>query len=105
MAFWKALFGDEGTAALKSAQFIVGAAAAHESATSALSDEALKSKTAEFRQRLSAGATLDELAPEAFAAVREAARRTLSQRHFDVQLVGGMVIHSGGIAEMRPGDG
>ena len=105
MAFWKALFGDEGTAALKKAQFIVGATGALESATGALSDEALKAKTAEFRQRLSAGATLDELAPEAFAAVREAARRTLSQRHFDVQLVGGMVMHSGGIAEMRTGEG
>src|SRR3989344_4529468 len=105
MAFWKALFGDEGTAALKKAQFIVGATAAHESDTRALSDDALKAKTAEFRERLSAGATLDELAPEAFAAVREAARRTLSQRHFDVQLVGGMVMHSGGIAEMRTGEG
>ncbi len=72
---------------------------------SALSDEALRAKTAEFKKRLADGATLDDLLPEAFAVVREAARRTLGQRHFDVQLIGGIVMHRGGIAEMKTGEG
>ena len=71
----------------------------------ALSDEALRAKTVEFRERLAKGATLDDLLEEAFAVVREAARRVLGQRHYDVQLVGGMVLHQGGIAEMRTGEG
>jgi preprotein translocase subunit SecA len=71
----------------------------------ALSDAALQAKTAEFRQRLTAGESLDDLLPEAFAAVREAAWRTLEMRHFDVQLIGGMVLHDGKIAEMRTGEG
>ncbi len=71
----------------------------------ALSDEALRNKTAEFRQRLARGAKLDDLLPEAFATVREAARRVLNMRHFDTQLMGGMVLHSGKIAEMRTGEG
>ena len=70
-----------------------------------LSDAALRAKTDEFRERLKAGATLDELLPEAFAVVREAARRTLRMRHFDVQLIGGMTLHKGQIAEMRTGEG
>ncbi|WP_421932771.1 preprotein translocase subunit SecA [Phenylobacterium sp.] len=70
-----------------------------------LSDEALRGKTAEFKARLAKGETLDQLLEEAFAVVREAARRVLGQRHFDVQLVGGMVLHQGGIAEMRTGEG
>lgn len=72
---------------------------------SALSDEELRNKTVEFRQRLSAGATLDSLLPEAFAVVREAGKRSLGMRHFDVQLIGGMVLHGGNIAEMRTGEG
>jgi len=71
----------------------------------ALSDAELRAKTAEFRERLAKGATLDDLLEEAFAVVREAAKRTLGQRHYDVQLVGGMVLHGGGIAEMRTGEG
>jgi preprotein translocase subunit SecA len=71
----------------------------------ALSDEQLRAKTEEFRQRLADGAKLDSLLEEAFAAVREAAKRTLGQRHYDVQLVGGMVLHEGAIAEMRTGEG
>jgi preprotein translocase subunit SecA len=71
----------------------------------ALSDDALRGKTAEFRQRLENGATLDSLLDEAFAVVREASQRTLGQRHYDVQLIGGMVLHHGGIAEMRTGEG
>ena len=70
-----------------------------------LSDEQLRAKTAEFRERLAAGTELDDLLPEAFAAVREAARRTLGQRHFDVQLMGGMALHQGKIAEMKTGEG
>lgn len=72
---------------------------------SVLTDEALRAKTAEFRQRLEAGVTLDSLLPEAFAVVREASKRTLNMRHFDVQLIGGMVLHGGNIAEMRTGEG
>jgi len=70
-----------------------------------LSDPQLQGKTAEFRQRLSRGETLDDLLVEAFAAVREASRRTLGQRHFDVQLIGGIVLHQGKIAEMKTGEG
>jgi len=70
-----------------------------------LSDAELEAKTAEFRERHSEGATLDELLPEAFAAVREASVRTLGMRHFDVQLIGGMVLHQGKIAEMKTGEG
>jgi len=71
----------------------------------ALSDEELKAKTAELKQRLQNGASLEELLPEAFATVREVSRRTLGLRHFDVQLIGGIVLHSGKIAEMRTGEG
>jgi len=71
----------------------------------ALSDEALAAKTVEFRQRLKEGETLDELLPEAFAAVREASKRTIGLRHYDVQLIGGIVLHQGKIAEMRTGEG
>ena len=118
MTFWKSLFGDEEAAALKRAEYIVAPVNALESAMQALSDEELRAKTAEFRARLlkakeeggetlgrPTGEALDALAPEAFAAVREASVRTLKQRHFDVQLVGGMVLHQGGIAEMRTGEG
>src|SRR6187200_148898 len=70
-----------------------------------LSDEQLRAKTAEFRERLAKGETLDDLLVEAFAVVREAAKRTLGQRHFDVQLKGGMVLHQGKIAEMKTGEG
>jgi preprotein translocase subunit SecA len=70
-----------------------------------LSNEALRAKTTEFRERLRQNATLDDLLPEAFAVVREASLRTLNMRHFDVQLIGGMVLHGGNIAEMRTGEG
>jgi preprotein translocase subunit SecA len=73
--------------------------------TEELSDEELARKTVEFRQRLENGESLDELLPEAFAATREAARRTIGQRHFDVQLMGGAALHRGTIAEMRTGEG
>jgi preprotein translocase subunit SecA len=71
----------------------------------AMSDEELRNQTPAFRERLAKGETLDDLLPEAFAVVREASKRTLGQRHFDVQLVGGMVLHSGNIAEMKTGEG
>ena len=70
-----------------------------------LNDTELKAKTDEFRQRLKDGETLDMLLPEAFATVREAAKRTLGQRHYDVQLIGGIVLHKGMIAEMKTGEG
>ncbi len=105
MAFWRRLLGDENLKALRAAESIVASTNAQEEVTKALSDEALKQKTLEFKKRLSERATLDELAPEAFAAVREASRRTLGQRHFDVQLIGGMILHRGDIAEMRTGEG
>jgi len=105
MAFWKSLFGDEEAAALKRAAVIVVPVNALESAMQALSDDELRAKTAEFKARLAKEEALDALAPEAFAAVREASVRTLKQRHFDVQLIGGMVLHQGGIAEMRTGEG
>jgi preprotein translocase subunit SecA len=78
---------------------------AQESATQQLSDDQLRAKTGEFRQRLADGATLEDLIPEAFSVVREAGRRTLNMRHFDVQLIGGIVLHRGRIAEMKTGEG
>ncbi|MBQ2517980.1 MAG: preprotein translocase subunit SecA, partial [Clostridia bacterium] len=76
-----------------------------EPAMKKLSDSELRAKTAEFRERLKKGETLDDLLPEAFAAVREAAVRTVGMRHFDVQLIGGIVLHQGRIAEMKTGEG
>ena len=70
-----------------------------------MSDEELRGLTVDFRKRLAAGETLDDLLPEAFAAVREASKRTLGQRHYDVQLMGGAALHLGNIAEMRTGEG
>ncbi|HFG1780538.1 preprotein translocase subunit SecA [Vibrio cholerae] len=77
----------------------------YEPAFEALSDEELKAKTVEFRQRIEQGENLDQLLPEAFATVREASKRVFGMRHFDVQLIGGMVLHGGEIAEMRTGEG
>ena len=76
-----------------------------EQTVAGLSDEALAARTVEFRAQLAQGKTLDDIAAEAFATVREAAKRVLGQRHFDVQLIGGMVLHEGAIAEMRTGEG
>ena len=106
MAFWDNLFSrGENTAALKKALWIVEATNAHEEATKALSDEQMRQKTTELRARLASGETLEAVGPEAFALVREASRRTLGQRHFDVQLIGGMILHNGDIAEMKTGEG
>ena len=105
MAFWRRLLGDENLAALRAAEPIVATTNAREEEMRALSDEGLKAKTHEFKKRLLDGVSLDDLAPEAFAVVREASRRTLGQRHFDVQIIGGMILHRGDIAEMRTGEG
>ena len=99
------VFGSRNERLLKTYDRNVERINAFEPKVAPLSDEALKAKTSEFRQRLAKGETLDELLPEAFAVVREAAKRTLAMRHFDVQLVGGMVLHAGKIAEMRTGEG
>jgi len=101
----RALFGNANDRSLKAYQRRVPRINALEPSMQALSDEALRAKTVEFRERLAGGATLDDLLPEAFAAVREAGKRTLGQRHFDVQLVGGMVLHDGKISEMKTGEG
>ena len=84
---------------------IVALINAQEETLAALDDEALKAKTAEFKERLKKGETLDQLLPDAFAVAREAGKRVMSMRHFDTQLIGGMVLHNGKIAEMRTGEG
>jgi preprotein translocase subunit SecA len=101
----KKLFGSSNDRKVKAMMAKVGAITALEPGLAALSDEQLRAKTAEFKERLATGQSLDSLQGEAFAVVREAAKRTLGQRHYDVQLVGGMVLHKGGIAEMRTGEG
>ncbi len=101
----KSLFGSRNDRLLKTYRKQVERINALEPAMEALSDEALQAKTPEFRTRLASGETLDALLPEAFAVVREASKRVLGMRHFDVQLVGGMVLHYGKIAEMRTGEG
>src|SRR5436190_8530483 len=97
--------GTQNERELKRLRPIVGEVNAFEPAITGLSDEQLRGKTAEFRQRLANGDTLDDLLPEAFAVVREAGRRVLNMRHFDVQLIGGTVLHKGRIAEMKTGEG
>jgi preprotein translocase subunit SecA len=99
------IFGSRNERLLKQYARTVARINALEPEVAKLSDGALRGKTAEFRERLAEGATLDELLPEAFAVVREAGKRALRMRHFDVQLVGGMVLHDGKIAEMRTGEG
>jgi preprotein translocase subunit SecA len=103
--FLTRIFGSRNDRVLKSLARDMRAANAFEPALQALGDEQLRAKTDEFRTRLAAGETVDRLLPEAFAVVREAARRTLGMRHFDVQLIGGAVLHRGRIAEMRTGEG
>ena len=103
--FLTKIFGSRNKRLLKTYGRSVERINALEPAISALSDEALRAKTDEFRKRHADGASLDALLPEAFAVVREASVRALKMRHFDVQLVGGMVLHSGRIAEMRTGEG
>ena len=104
-ALAKSLFGSSNDRYVKSLGKIVDRIASFEPAISAMSEDELAGQTARFRDRLSQGETLDDLLPEAFATVREAAKRTLGQRHYDVQMVGGIVLHRGEIAEMRTGEG
>jgi preprotein translocase subunit SecA len=101
----KKIFGSRNDRLVRQYMNAVRKINALEGEVSALSDEALRGKTAEFKQRLASGETLDALLPEAFAVVREAGKRVHGMRHFDVQLVGGMVLHNGKIAEMRTGEG
>jgi preprotein translocase subunit SecA len=101
----KAVFGSKNERELKRMNKVVLRINALEPDMEKLGDEQLKAKTAEFRERFQKGETLDQLLPEAFATVREAGRRVLGMRHFDVQLIGGMTLHEGRIAEMRTGEG
>ena len=101
----KKIFGSRNDRLLKQYRKSVAKINALESEMQALSDESLQAKTAEFKQRLADGQTLDDILVEAFAVCREASRRVLGMRHFDVQLIGGMVLHDGNIAEMRTGEG
>ena len=104
-ALAKQFFGSANERKIKPLWAVVAKINALEPRFEAMSDDELKAMTPAFRERLAAGETLDDLLPEAFAVVREAAKRTLGQRHFDVQLVGGMVLHDGNIAEMKTGEG
>ena len=99
------IFGSRNDRLLKQYRRVVEKIGEFEAAMAALSEEALKGKTADFRARLAAGTALDDLLPEAFAVVREAGKRALKMRHFDVQMIGGMTLHEGKIAEMRTGEG
>ena len=101
----KKIFGSRNDRLIKQYTAAVRQINALEASISALSDEALRDKTAEFKARVAQGETLDALLPEAFAVVREAGKRALGMRHFDVQMVGGMVLHDGKISEMRTGEG
>jgi preprotein translocase subunit SecA len=105
MSILRKILGDENKKYLKKAQKIVERINALEPAFEKLQDAQLAEKTLEFKKRLKQGETLDEILPEAFALVRESAKRTLGQRHFDVQLVGGLALHQGKIAEMKTGEG
>ena len=106
MANWiTSLFGSRNQRLVAGYSKLVARINALESSLQGLSDTQLRDKTSEFRQRIVTGVALDELLPEAFAVVREASRRTLGLRHFDVQLIGGMTLHQGKIAEMRTGEG
>lgn len=99
------IFGSRNDRLLKQYRGVVQTINGFETEFAALSDAQLQAKTTEFRERLAQGHTLDDLLPEAFAAVREAGKRVLKMRHFDVQLIGGMTLHQGKIAEMRTGEG
>jgi len=105
MLKWLSNLGDSNEKELKRLQPPVDKINGLEAEFERLSDAELKAKTDEFKARLKAGSSLDELLPEAFTAVREAAKRTIGQRHFDVQLMGGVVLHQGKIAEMKTGEG
>ncbi len=104
-ALAKSLFGSSNDRYVKSLNPIIAKIAGFESGLQAMDDAELARQTERFRERLAGGEALDDLLPEAFATVREAARRVLGMRHFDVQMIGGIVLHRGEIAEMRTGEG
>src|SRR4029079_16246617 len=99
------IFGTKNEREIKAIRPIVLTINELEASLLPLSDEALRAKTDEFRRRLQGGETIDALLPEAFAVVREAGRRVLNMRHFDVQLIGGIALHRGTISEMKTGEG
>ena len=99
------LFGSANDRVIKGMRRTVEEINGREADVERLTDDELRARTVEFRQRLQEGATLETILPDAFATVREAAKRTLGQRHFDVQLIGGLVLHQGSIAEMKTGEG
>jgi preprotein translocase subunit SecA len=103
--FAKAIFGSSNDRYVRSLRKTVERINGHEPSLAAMTDDELRNQTFLFRQRLEEGEDLDDLLPEAFATVREAAKRTLGQRHYDVQMIGGIVLHRGEIAEMRTGEG
>jgi len=103
--FLTKIFGSKNDRELKKLRKIVDRINAFEPALEKLDDAALKAKTTEFKERLSQGQTLDDILPEAYAVVREASKRVMQMRHFDVQMIGGIVLHQGKIAEMRTGEG
>ena len=105
MGIFKKIFGDYSEKEVKRVMPLVDKINNLEDLTSELTDEELKNKTADFKVRYQDGETLDELLPEAFAVVREASKRVLGMRHFDVQLIGGIILHQGRIAEMKTGEG
>lgn len=105
MSILNRILGSSNSRKLKKLQKTVARISALEPSLEVLSDEELKAKTVEFRQRFDAGESTDALLPEAFAVVREACKRTLKMRHFDVQMIGGIVLHEGSISEMRTGEG
>jgi len=99
------IFGSRNERLLKEYRKVVERINALEASVSSLTDEQLTAKTAEMKARVAGGETLDAILPEAFATCREASKRVLGMRHFDVQLIGGMTLHNGRIAEMRTGEG
>src|SRR6202008_1182564 len=105
LSIFQRFFGSSNDRKVKALTARVAKINAYEPSLQALSDAELRGKTDEFKAKLAQGATLDDVLEEAFAVVREASRRTIGLRHFDVQMVGGMVLHQGGIPEMRTGEG
>ena len=105
MDMLKKIFGSKNEREIRRIRSIVARINELEDSVKAIPDEAFPARTAAFRERLASGETLDALLPEAFATIREAARRVRGERHFDVQLVGGIVLHEGKIAEMKTGEG
>lgn len=105
MSLWNKIFGDESSKFIKNTKEIVAKINSLEESVSKLADSDFPNKTLEFKDRIAKGESLDSILPEAFALVREAAKRNLKERHYDVQLVGGIALHQGKIAEMRTGEG